>query len=117
MTLSELEVELRKLHPDFSVIKVNPTAQTAAVLFKGVYHFAIGGNGIYKEKNDSYGLEHPNGMFIRHRTLPEAMAMAKHIVSEMKKGSEDYRAQMGLGEFSDSEMNKDFHPYSNKIIS
>lgn len=117
MTLTEFETELRKLHPDFAVIKINPSVQTASVLFKGVYQFAIGGNGIYKDPNPEYALEHPSGKLIRHRTIGEATAMAKKIISEMKKGSENYRAQQGLGEFSDHEMNKDVHPYSSNLIS
>jgi hypothetical protein len=118
MTLSEFENEIRKLNPEFQVMRAKQDSLTAAVLFKGVYQFAIPANGLYKDKNDSYGFEHPtSGNFLRHRTIGEAMAMAKHIVAGMNKGSEDYRAQMGLGEFSEAEMKKDFYPYSNKIIS
>lgn len=104
MTLTEFQSELQKLHPDFTVIKVKPENQTAAVLFKGVYQFAIGGNGIYQDPNDAYGLDHPSGRFIRHRTIPEAVSMAKNVVRMMKEGGEDYRATMGLGEFSDTNL-------------
>lgn len=104
MTLTEFQTELQKLHPDFVVIKVKPEHQTAAVLFKGVYQFAIGGNGIYQDPNNLYGLDHPSGTFIRHRTIPEAIAMAKNILKKMHEGGEDYRAMMGLGEFSDANL-------------
>ena len=108
MTLSEFDYYLKKnVHPDFTVFKAKESYQTAAVLFRGVYQFAIGGNGIYQEKNEAYGLDHPSGRFIRHRTLPEAIAMAKNIVAEMNKGGVNYRAAMGLGEFSDANLEKE----------
>ncbi len=106
MTLSDFEFELKKLHPDFQVVKGKPEHLTAQVLFKGVRQFSIGGEGIYDDPNIEYGIERPDGLRIRHRTIPEATAMAKKIVQEMKDGGENYRALMGIGEFSDAELKK-----------
>ena len=107
MNIMEFRDNLRKLHPDFEVIKGKETNKTAAVLFRGVYQFAIPADGIYENKNDEYGvlIQRPTGeIFVRHRTIPEALAMAKNVLKQMREGGEQYRAMMGLGEFSDSNL-------------
>lgn len=103
MTIGKLEDELKKLHPEFQVLVGRNTDQTAGVFFRGERLFTIPNNNIYDKPIDAYGVETSTG-FIRHRTIGDALAMAKKVLQEMKEGGEDYRATMGLGEFSEAKL-------------
>jgi hypothetical protein len=102
MTISEFEVELKKLHPDFQVVKLKPEHLTAQVLFRGVRMYSIGAEGLWDDPNIDYGIVHPSGRVLRHPTISEATAKANKVIQDMKEGGENYRATMGIGEFSDA---------------
>lgn len=104
MTLGHFAMELKKLHPEFQVIKGKVDDLTAGVFFKGERLFTIPGDEIYEHPIDTYGVDVHEGLFIRHRTSTEAMQMAKKVLRDMREGGVEYRATMGLGEFSDESL-------------
>ncbi len=106
MKLQDFESELQKdVHADFS-IKLSPTPGLAAVYFRGVFQFGVPADQIHEEAMQFYGIELPNGKYIRHRTRPEALAMAKELIRKMHNDHEEYEASMGLGKYSAEELAK-----------
>lgn len=92
---------LKELHPDFQVLAGSTNDKTAGVFFRGERLFTIPNNQIYEHPLDTYGVQTSNG-FVRHRTITDAMAMAKHALAEIMHGGDDADAIMGGGKFSEA---------------
>lgn len=101
MKIDVFEKELQRIHPDLTVL-ANPKIDTlAGVYFQGTFLFGVPNHNIYDTENKQYGADLPNGMFVRHRTRPEALAMAKDQVAQLKSANQDDAdAILGRGNYS-----------------
>lgn len=79
-TIPDFELELKAIDDGFD-IKINPHhLEMAGVYWQGIYCFAVPGMEIYDEVKNDY----VNSVGLRHRTRPEALALAKNYLQRLK---------------------------------
>lgn len=100
MTIDNFEQELHAIDPKLSVKPSGKVPGLAGVYWNNEYLFAIPDKNIYDEVNNGYAAFLPSGVTVRHRTRPEALFMAKKLVSDIKKGGDYGDAFMGVGKYS-----------------
>jgi hypothetical protein len=103
MTIQDFEGELRALHPDFAILPSKFEA-LMGVYLQGTYLFGVPAHNIYDSENTSYGIEGVDGRFTRHRTRPEALAMAKQMLHDYLNNTDYHDALTGTGEYSDEKL-------------
>jgi hypothetical protein len=103
MTTQDFEKELRALHADFAVLP-SKFENLMGVYLRGTYLFGIPAHNIYDTENPSYGIDGLDGRFMRHRTRPEALAMAKQMLHDFRNDQDYHDALTGEGKYSDQEL-------------
>jgi hypothetical protein len=118
MKIEHFELELKKLHTDFKIIRNIKAKGLATVFFKTEPLFAIPAEGIYDEPRANYGIEHPiSGNILRHRTRPEALQMAKAILYRLMNDSDYGDALMGEGAYSKEALKPDKPAPANFLLN
>lgn len=107
MKISDFELELQRIHPDLTVISNPKIEALAGVYFQGSFLFGIPNHNIYDEANSAYSIELPTGMMMRHRTRPEALAMAKEQIRQLKFSPDEADAILGRGKYSAAALKAD----------
>lgn len=101
MTTLEFQTQLQTSVDRNLSVKTNPRVPgMAGVYFKGEYLFAIPDGNIYEEKKPGYGVVGFDGRMIAHRTIGEALILAKHYVNKAKSDSDYFDALTGQGNYA-----------------
>lgn len=103
MKIEDLEIELQNLHKDFKILKSQKGTGLATVFLYGQPQFSVPIDNIFDDVKSEYGVELPTGSFQRHRTRPEAIAMAQGLLKQMQD-PDMADAIMGTGAYSDANL-------------
>lgn len=97
MKTNELELKLQEIDKD---ITITPSQRQGldSVNYKGVSMFAIPSEEIAETPEDSKFIEIMDKM-IRHRSVPEALAMAKAELEKINTDPDHHDAFFGIGEY------------------
>lgn len=99
MKIDAFAEELKKINSDLTVLS-SPTPGLAGIYWKGEYLLAIPDHNIYETPNDEYACDLPNGMRVRHRTRPEALAIIKQRIYQILNDPDYHDATTGEGKYS-----------------
>lgn len=116
MKIEDFEKELQLINSDLSIRPNNPPARVvqmypdviklASITFRGVEVCTIPNYDIYDEPSGSYGVDlRQDGMFKRHRTRPEALAVVKDTLQRLQDNPDFAAAFFGTGEYSTAALN------------
>lgn len=106
MKTTEFETELKRLHPDFN-IKINLNIPALSSLqWKGEHICTVPTGDILEDPSELYGVILPNGMFSKHRSRKEALAIANKLLLDMTKDQNHADATLGRGKYSKENLNK-----------
>lgn len=79
MKISDFELELQKIDPNFKIIPHPVNQDMAGVYYKNRYQFAVPNGEIFEQANPSY----TNGEGKIHRGMEDAIAIAKKYVYDL----------------------------------
>jgi hypothetical protein len=107
MNIKAFEAEVQKIHPDLTILPNPKIDGLAGIYFQGTFLFGVPNHNIFNDENKQYGIDLPNGMFVRHRTRLEALAMVKKQVEMLKFDKDNADAILGRGKYSEAALADD----------
>ena len=84
MTIPEFEQELKALDPGLSIVPNPNRPQLCNIKLNGVDVCPIPAHEIREESDPNYVIAGPNGVLLRHKSRPEALANVHHILNFIK---------------------------------
>lgn len=117
MRIEDFEKELKEIDKDLSIRPNNPNKRVldmfpdaeklASILYCGVEICTIPNYDIYDQKVSDYGVDlRQDGRFVAHRTRPEALAIVREKLGQIKGDKEYSDMFFGRGEYSDKELSR-----------
>lgn len=84
MKTSDFELELKKLHPDLSIVPNRNNPGLSNIKFNGKDICPVPSDLIKEEPDPFYMYTFQNGMPARHKSRSEALAQVNHVLNLVK---------------------------------
>jgi len=100
MTVKEFQRELKKISKDLEIVPNEKIKGLAGIHYQGQFLIGCPSGNVFDHPSEGYGVELPNGTFVKHRGRLEMVELVKAMLHRIETDPDYADATFGRGEYS-----------------